>query len=137
MEKRRLKSKLRYAKNKDKISQQSREARLRKIRTDPSFIIREREANRRDRARLKQDPERLAKYKRKGYIRSFSKTWRNKILELLDNKCQECGATENLEIHHLKYEWVDNGSIPEETLKENLHTLKLVCVKCHGREHRE
>ena len=41
-------------------------------------------------------------------------------------KCEECGATENLEIHHIKqFNWLNNT--PEN--------LKLLCHKCHCKAH--
>ena len=38
-------------------------------------------------------------------------------------KCEECGATKHLDVHHTDYANV------------NINTLKLLCRKCHRRIH--
>ena len=44
-------------------------------------------------------------------------------------KCQNCGATQSLTVHHKKY---DKGKLPWEYPNEDLITL---CEICHARAH--
>jgi len=58
---------------------------------------------------------------------SYLKTdaWKEKrkeFLELANYECQECGSTENLQIHHLNYE-----NIGEETEDD----VEVLCKECH------
>jgi hypothetical protein len=59
------------------------------------------------------------------YIQSFE--WRQKALaakKYYGNKCQECGHTENLEVHHLDY--------PNSLYKERYCDVKVLCKRsCH------
>lgn len=58
--------------------------------------------------------------------------WQQKKYEILqrDNfACQKCGATTNLNVHHLSYE---KGKLAWEYPNENLITL---CQDCHEKEH--
>ena len=50
---------------------------------------------------------------------------RDILLELLGNKCSSCGATDNLELHH-----IDNNR-----LNNSLDNIKLVCKECHKNIH--
>lgn len=44
---------------------------------------------------------------------------------LKGNQCEQCGAQDNLDVHHTSYE------------VQNIHTLKLLCEPCHYQWHRE
>lgn len=41
------------------------------------------------------------------------------------NKCETCGSTQNLEVHHIKT-WAKGGT-------NDLTNLKLLCEVCHGK----
>lgn len=60
------------------------------------------------------------------YIRYLeSVAWekrRERSLMLADHRCQDCGATENLEVHHLNYDWL--GEEADED-------LRVLCRPCH------
>lgn len=78
-------------------------------------------------------------YKRKElwHIRSRTRTFKKEIMEFFNSKCCECGATENLEIHHEKYLpkeyfWKKNFWIHRE---EIMSTLKVLCKECHEKKH--
>ena len=47
------------------------------------------------------------------------------LIQLKGNKCEKCGSTKNLLVHHTDY-----------TKEVNIHTLKVWCRKCHQKEHR-
>ena len=55
------------------------------------------------------------------------KAWRKSVLEA--GKCAECGATDNLEAHHIK----SAKDFPE--LRTNKKNGKCLCNKCHKKEH--
>lgn len=59
-------------------------------------------------------------------IRVRNKTLNNRTEILADhqNKCDECGVKENLEIHHRQYKEFD------------IFDVDVLCSKCHGMEHR-
>ena len=46
------------------------------------------------------------------------------VMELKGNKCEYCGATKNLDLHHLDYRQ-----------EVSINTLKVLCRKCHKKEH--
>jgi len=59
----------------------------------------------------------------------FSEMWGEKrlwILECFKFKCQKCGSTEKLQVHHKNYESCGN---------EKLSDVTVLCFKCHGEEH--
>jgi len=64
--------------------------------------------------------------KRNGIVES---EWRDMIIELDDHKCQKCGATENLEAHHIK------GVIQFPMLANDLDNGICVCHDCHKNIH--
>jgi 5-methylcytosine-specific restriction endonuclease McrA len=58
-----------------------------------------------------------------------SELWQDKrkwILKVFENKCQNCGSKEKLEIHHKNYDSVGN---------ENQHDVTVLCNKCHRGKH--
>ena len=70
----------------------------------------------------------------KGKYKEFLKDgrWQRKRLEIMqrdDFKCKQCGATNDLQVHHLRY---FNGRKPWEYSNEDLVTL---CGKCHSLAH--
>lgn len=48
-----------------------------------------------------------------------------RVIEQRNNKCEECGNKEKLEVHHKDYSNV------------RLSTLKVLCRKCHKNLHQE
>ena len=63
------------------------------------------------------------------YLRSPE--WKAKKLLVLERdnyKCQQCGYTNNLHVHHLTYENVTN---------EQLDDLVTLCKRCHRSEHKK
>ena len=58
------------------------------------------------------------------------KMYRSIVIELFGGKCQECGDSECLQVHHVRY-------IPE--LKpwqyKNPDDIAVLCENCHRREH--
>ena len=63
------------------------------------------------------------------YMRS--KTWRKKrrkVLRRAEFKCEECGATGHLEVHHLTYKRFG---------QEPLSDLKALCFDCHQVKHED
>lgn len=59
-----------------------------------------------------------------NYLKSYE--WRQKAkaaIKYSENKCQECGTVENLEVHHLNY---------DNLYKERYCDVKVLCKKsCH------
>ena len=51
---------------------------------------------------------------------------RKERLELDGYKCQMCGTTEKLEVHHIKYDTLGN---------ENMDDLITLCEHCHTKVH--
>ena len=47
------------------------------------------------------------------------------IKKIKGNKCEECGSTKRLCVHH------------EDYAKQNIDTLKLLCFNCHMNLHKE
>lgn len=61
------------------------------------------------------------------YLQSWY--WADKkklILELKGNKCEKCGKTKSLQVHHLTYDSLCN---------ENQHDVEVLCKKCHEEAH--
>lgn len=54
---------------------------------------------------------------------------RNSIVKQRDNKCERCGSTENLQVHHIKY---IKGRLAWEYSDDLLECL---CGSCHMKEH--
>lgn len=68
-----------------------------------------------------------AEYRR--YLESVA--WekrRERSLMLAGHRCQDCGATENLEVHHLNYDWLG---------EEQDEDLRVLCHRCHQRADRQ
>ena len=66
-----------------------------------------------------------SKYKK--YLRSPE--WKKKKLALFKKrgyKCERCGRTKKLHVHHLHYRTI---------YKERQKDLKILCAKCHKRAH--
>lgn len=60
-----------------------------------------------------------------------SEMWQEKkkwILECFGKRCQKCGATKALNVHHINYDSVGN---------ENMHDVTVLCYDCHQEEHNE
>lgn len=58
-----------------------------------------------------------------------SPQWKSKRQELFNERgkrCESCGRTENIQVHHLTYRNVFN---------ENLEDLQVLCKKCHSKKH--
>jgi len=65
--------------------------------------------------RMKEDYER--------YIRSAE--WKNKskaFIKLKNKKCERCGGSHNLQVHHIHYTTFG---------KETLNEIEVLCYKCH------
>lgn len=70
------------------------------------------------------------KIKYKNKIRTWTRWWRENILNIFDNKCIDCGSTQNLEIDHLKYEKFEFGV-------DNIRDyVRVLCRDCHRKKHR-
>jgi len=78
-------------------------------------------------------------------IRSLVKyfNWQQDVLERDNHTCQECGATEHIEVHHIKElkMIVDENNI-ETTVQANdctelwnINNGKCLCVHCHAEVH--
>lgn len=71
-----------------------------------------------------------AKGRYEGYLRSAEwQALRNKALKLAGNKCQTCGATTELNVHHRVY-----GSTFGF---EDIDNLIVLCRECHKAVHRQ
>ena len=76
----------------------------------------------------------MPKMKKKNYKRDYPDGinwafWKNfvrpRVIEAKGGKCEKCGATKNLDLHHLDYK------------KEvSINTLLVLCRKCHIKEHK-
>jgi hypothetical protein len=53
---------------------------------------------------------------------------RSQALSNAGNKCQSCGATERLQVHHKRY-------CQRFTEHENMHLLEVLCDSCHEQSH--
>jgi hypothetical protein len=56
------------------------------------------------------------------------------IMFLKGNRCEDCGATKKLHLHHINYDWTKCEDIYAEILA-NLWRFKLWCLKCHYKYH--
>lgn len=82
-----------------------------------------------------EDPHR--KYDR-IYHRKKERELRAKIFEMLGNKCEYCGSTENLEIHHWHPFILEKGGVKEREERwvlKHLDDVSLLCKKCHDTIH--
>jgi 5-methylcytosine-specific restriction endonuclease McrA len=69
------------------------------------------------------------KAKHRAYLRSGEwKSRRREALALAGGRCQDCGTTERLHVHHLTY--VRHG-------QEEMRDLRVLCSPCHRRRHRD
>ena len=69
----------------------------------------------------------VRRQKYNDYLRSDDwKHVRRLKLEFAGNRCERCGATDELHVHHLTYERFGN---------ENLTDLQVLCKPCHNRAH--
>lgn len=57
------------------------------------------------------------------------RVWRKRVLKRDENKCAECGSTDNLEVHHIAH-WAD---YPELRLIDDNGTT--LCNGCHAKQH--
>jgi 5-methylcytosine-specific restriction endonuclease McrA len=65
----------------------------------------------------------------RAYLRSPGwKTKRRAALTRAGNRCQDCGRTSGLHVHHLTY--VRHGA-------ELDRDLRVLCSKCHAKRHRD
>lgn len=70
-------------------------------------------------------PEEYKKYK--NYLHSAKwKRKRQNVLKHRDNKCENCGSSKNLQVHHKTY---------INLYSETLFDLELLCGECHMKEH--
>ena len=90
--------------------------------------------------RLKEDKPIKEVKEKKRYKKKFipyhdqliDKRWikkREQVFKLKGRKCSVCGATHNLQIHHLRY--LDNKYEWEYKMKD----LVVLCECCHKRKH--
>ena len=58
--------------------------------------------------------------KRREYnnIVAWTERQKEKIFEIKGDKCEKCGTTKELELHHLEY-------------KKDIHVVMVLCKKCH------
>lgn len=62
--------------------------------------------------------------------------WSNAVkvaLERADNKCENCGARENLEVHHI--ERLEVWDARHNSPKNRQENLRVLCRFCHNRAH--
>ncbi len=57
--------------------------------------------------------------------RAHWRTTRIKKLLSVGEKCEQCGSTENLHVHHLRY---------DHLFDERMEDLRVLCCACHGHE---
>lgn len=57
--------------------------------------------------------------------------FRKAVIAYYDNKCQKCGATDNLQVHHIAYK-KSSAKLPWAYYYKDLQVL---CEKCHNEEH--
>jgi 5-methylcytosine-specific restriction endonuclease McrA len=82
----------------------------------------------------KNHPEQWKKINNRATRRYKEKTRYNYMREILLKEigcCQNCGSTDNLQIHHKNKKSYHNNQIPDNR-KEN---LELLCQKCHLQYH--
>ena len=82
-------------------------------------------------------------YKNRKQQRAYQRRWmakrREKIIALMGDRCQVCGATEDLQIHH----WVAEAKVSHrftswswKRIKAELAKCVLLCIKCHMQLHK-
>lgn len=72
----------------------------------------------------------MAFHSYKQYLQSDHwKALRAKKLELAGRKCNRCGRTDHLEVHHLRYRrhWLDC----------DVNDLEVLCGNCHSNHHEQ
>ena len=74
----------------------------------------------------KEEPKKKPKKKHR-VNNKYTKVHRLIALQLADNKCEKCGDSDNLHIHHMKYK--SNGGT------DDLANLMVLCELCHVKEH--
>jgi len=89
---------------------------------------RNRRRNRHRRNKAKNLPDWYHKYL--DYINSDPnwKKFRESILTLRGHKCERCGSSKQLQVHHKNY---------KNLYKETAQDVELLCKVCHKAEHRE
>jgi len=60
---------------------------------------------------------------------SFTKGTANKVKRRADGRCEHCGATSKLELHHMK------PTCLRPDLANSVGNLKALCPSCHKKEH--
>lgn len=72
--------------------------------------------------------------KQKDIYKHFlkSKRWKNIKNSVRKNKCEACGATKNLQVHHARYKYA--LSRKKKLAKKNLRVL---CKSCHCAFHKK
>ena len=55
---------------------------------------------------------------------------RNKLVKQRGHRCEVCGSTKFLNLHHTNY-----GVLGAEFFGDNIKTLKVLCRECHKKEH--
>ncbi len=82
-----------------------------------------------DSQRVKAEPVKKAHWKDAYFDYLKSKEWlsvRIRLFKLRGRKCEDCGATKLLQVHHITYARLFN---------ESLSDLKILCDSCHKLEH--
>ena len=62
--------------------------------------------------------------------------WGNAVKQALDraeNKCENCGSIEKLEVHHII--GLESGEQRHNSKKNSQDNLKVLCRQCHERAH--
>jgi 5-methylcytosine-specific restriction endonuclease McrA len=71
------------------------------------------------------------------FINKIAPLWwsnaREVALERAGNKCEECGGTEKLEVHHI--ELLSPGESYHNSPKNKQDNLKVLCRQCHEKAH--
>lgn len=143
LEKERIHYKQYYQTHKKECIERAEKRRL-KNRDNPNFIERQKQYMKKWYEKNKgKQLDRMKKYyyknKEKQNIRSFHNCYKTKLLELIKksgrpiDKCEKCGSTENLELHHLDYKL----NLSVNKLIESVTKVRLLCRNCHRKEHRK
>ncbi len=126
-----------YIKNKDKIAKQQKEYKKK----NPELV---RAINKKGFQKFyKNKRERFNELMRQNYrrnkdkqlARSISHYYRKEILSKFNNKCKTCGSNENLEIHHIDYNWIKSNKNKVNNLELNLNNVEVLCSDCHKINH--
>lgn len=84
---------------------------------------------------LKNNPEKAREQNNKATRKYKEKTrydyQRLVLLKKYDGKCQECGSTHRLQVHHKDRVSYHNSPVPNN----NLENLELLCQTCHLKGH--